>query len=155
MVFSYFISGTGLIFSSTRQLKFLQSSHQAFPPLPSTPEEFISTGVNARPTFFGCNPPKLDSYPLIIYLPNAPPITGNDPVTKYVIWTLFRKHCWWFMQHSYIPTFIFTASFTHIFWSSLLEHYLRIHTTLKFSRLKLGLLFTVCCFWQSTTQRNT
>lgn len=52
------------------------------PPIPSTPDDFIATGVNARPTFFGCDPSSSDDYPLIIYLPNAPPLTGDDPVTK-------------------------------------------------------------------------
>ncbi|CAA7263207.1 unnamed protein product [Cyclocybe aegerita] len=75
-------NGTGLIFTSTRQTTLLQSTHQQFPPIPSTPEDFIATGVNAHPTFFGCDPSSTDNYPLIIYLPNAPPISGNDPVTN-------------------------------------------------------------------------
>lgn len=64
----------------------MQASHQQFPPIPASPDDFISTGVNARPTFFGCdpvhNPPE---FPLVIYLPNAPPINGDDPVTKSVL----------------------------------------------------------------------
>ncbi|KAF8161040.1 phospholipase B [Crassisporium funariophilum] len=75
-------NGTGLIFSKLRQSTLLQETHQSFPPFPSTPEEFISTGVNARPTFFGCEPSVSSDYPLIIYLPNAPPITGENPVTN-------------------------------------------------------------------------
>jgi lysophospholipase len=57
-------------------------SHQQFPAIPSTPEEFIQFGVNARATFFGCNPENATDYPLVIYLPNAPPFNGDDPVTK-------------------------------------------------------------------------
>ncbi|PPQ70690.1 hypothetical protein CVT24_000172 [Panaeolus cyanescens] len=75
-------NGTGLVFSALRQTTFLQSSHKPFPPFPATPDDFISTGVNARPTFFGCDPPPAADYPLIVYLPNAPPIDGGNPVTK-------------------------------------------------------------------------
>ena len=75
-------SGTGLLFTARRQQEFLQSSHKPFPPIPSSPDEFISTGVNARPTFFGCNPGPNDTFPLVIYLPNAPPLSGDNPVTK-------------------------------------------------------------------------
>lgn len=51
--------------------------------MPASTDQFISTGVNMRATFFGCfptqNPPE---YPIVIYLPNSPPINGDDPVTK-------------------------------------------------------------------------
>ena len=75
-------SGSSLIATSLRQSKFLQASHQKFPPIPSTPEGFISEGLNLRPTFFGCDPPNPPDYPMVIYLPNAPPFTGADPVAK-------------------------------------------------------------------------
>ncbi|KAF8906593.1 phospholipase B [Gymnopilus junonius] len=75
-------NGSSLIASSDRQQNFLQITHQKFPPIPSTPEEFIATGVNARPAFFGCDPSSSEDYPLIIYLPNAPPLTGSNPVTN-------------------------------------------------------------------------
>lgn len=81
----YESSGTSLIFSSQRQATFLQLTHKTMPPIPLTPEDFIATGVNARPTFFGCDPSGSDVFPLIIYLPNAPPYTGDNPVTKYVL----------------------------------------------------------------------
>jgi hypothetical protein len=43
-------------------------------------------GVRQRATFFGCDPTQTPpEYPLVIYLPNAPPITGDDPVTKCVL----------------------------------------------------------------------
>jgi lysophospholipase len=82
IVLTFEKSGTSLIFTSERQRKFLSATHKQFPSIPATPEAFISTGVNARPTFFGCDPSSDDDSPLIIYLPNAPPITGEDPVTK-------------------------------------------------------------------------
>ncbi|KAH9485342.1 Lysophospholipase 3 [Psilocybe cubensis] len=81
-------NGTSLIFSNQRQINFLQKSHKKVPPIPFTADDFIATGVNARPTFFGCDPSSSDDYPLIIYLPNAPPITGDNPSTKSVIWSL-------------------------------------------------------------------
>lgn len=77
-------SGTSIIFSQQRMQQVLSTTHQAFPPIPNTADEMISTGVIARPTFFGCfptqNPPE---FPLLLYFPNAPPLDGSDPVTKY------------------------------------------------------------------------
>ncbi|KAI5118461.1 hypothetical protein M0805_006280 [Coniferiporia weirii] len=76
-------NGSSIIFSSQRMTNLLQTSHQAFPPIPASTSDFLSTGVNQRPTFFGCfpaqNPPE---FPLVIYLPNSPPINGDDPVTN-------------------------------------------------------------------------
>lgn len=73
--------------TSLRRNQFLQDSHKPFPPIPISPEDFIATGVNARPTFFGCDPSPIDTFPLVIYLPNAPPITGRPPVTKYACYS--------------------------------------------------------------------
>lgn len=43
-----------------------------FPSVPD-PNTFVNLGLNARPTFFGCNSSNLTgSGPLIIYIPNAP-----------------------------------------------------------------------------------
>ncbi|KII92542.1 hypothetical protein PLICRDRAFT_172619 [Plicaturopsis crispa FD-325 SS-3] len=76
-------NGTSLLASASRITNLLPASHQLFPPLPSDPDHFISTGVNQRPTFFGCdptqNPPE---WPLLIYLPNSPPLNGDNPVTN-------------------------------------------------------------------------
>ncbi|KAJ7594761.1 phospholipase B [Mycena floridula] len=76
-------NGTGVLTTDERLTKFLQPSHRRFPPTPQTADDFVSTGVNSRPTFFGCdpvnNPPE---YPLVLYLPNSPPIDGGDPVTN-------------------------------------------------------------------------
>ena len=76
-------SGSSLIKSASRMTTLLDTSHQPFPPLPGNADEFVSTGVNMRPTFFGCfptqNPPE---YPIVIYLPNSPPLNGGVPVTK-------------------------------------------------------------------------
>ncbi|KAN0111415.1 phospholipase B [Russula decolorans] len=74
-------SGSTILFSASRITNLLQSSHQSFPPLPENAAEFISTGINIRPTFFGCfptqNPPE---YPIVVYFPSAPPINGDNPV---------------------------------------------------------------------------
>ncbi|KAL5528334.1 hypothetical protein ACEPAF_7470 [Sanghuangporus sanghuang] len=77
-------NGTSIIFSQRRITNLLSSSHQAFPPIPSSTSDFISTGVNQRITFFGCDPQNetVPEYPLLIYLPNNPPANGDDPVTN-------------------------------------------------------------------------
>ncbi|KAF8499632.1 phospholipase B [Russula emetica] len=76
-------NGSSILFSASRITTLLQSSHQSFPPLPGNPTQFISTGVNMRPTFFGCfptqNPPE---YPIVIYFPNSPPLDGDNPVAN-------------------------------------------------------------------------
>jgi hypothetical protein len=79
-------SGTSPIFTASRLEKFLIASHQSFPPIPPSSNAWVEMGVNARPTFFGCDP-KLSppEYPLVVYLPNAPPVNGDDPVTKFVL----------------------------------------------------------------------
>ncbi|KIJ28678.1 hypothetical protein M422DRAFT_784491 [Sphaerobolus stellatus SS14] len=56
-------------------------THQAFPPIPSG-ADFLNTGVSLRPTFFGCYPTLPPAYPLIIYIPNAPPVDGSAPATN-------------------------------------------------------------------------
>ncbi|KAG6816975.1 hypothetical protein H0H87_001290 [Tephrocybe sp. NHM501043] len=77
-------NGSSLLTTALRQSKELRASHQQFPPIPQNPQAFIDAGVNARPTFFGCDPTQTPpEFPLVIYLPNAPPINGDDPVTKY------------------------------------------------------------------------
>lgn len=79
-------SGTTLLTTSQRISSLLSSSHQAFPPIPSSAQDFVSTGVNQRPTFFGCNPSQTPpEYPLIIYIPNSPPLDGSLPASKYVL----------------------------------------------------------------------
>ncbi|KAH9963851.1 phospholipase B [Russula dissimulans] len=82
-------NGSSLLFSASRITNFLQSSHQPFPPLPGSAAQFLSTGVNMRPTFYGCfpthNPPE---YPIVIHFPNSPPINGDNPVTNPIVFKL-------------------------------------------------------------------
>ncbi|KAJ7733742.1 phospholipase B [Mycena maculata] len=76
-------NGTGPIATQSRLSTILLSSHQQFPPIPQTAADWVSTGVRQRATFFGCNPIQTPpEYPMVIYLPNAPPITGDNPVTN-------------------------------------------------------------------------
>ncbi|SJL12245.1 uncharacterized protein ARMOST_15668 [Armillaria ostoyae] len=76
-------SGDAPLFTANRTLKFLNDTHQQFPPIPSTSQEFVDAGANQRPTFFGCDPQQSPpEYPLVIYLPNSPPLTGDNPVTN-------------------------------------------------------------------------
>ncbi|KAI0268896.1 phospholipase B [Gloeopeniophorella convolvens] len=76
-------NGSSPIHSATRITTLLQSSHQSFPPLPGDPSEFIATGTNMRPTFFGCFPTQTPpEYPIVLYFPNSPPLTGEDPVSN-------------------------------------------------------------------------
>ncbi|ETW80449.1 hypothetical protein HETIRDRAFT_384983 [Heterobasidion irregulare TC 32-1] len=76
-------NGSSPLHSASRIATLLQSSHQDFPPLPASPADFLSTGVNMRPTFFGCDPAKNPpEYPMVIYFPNSPPLNGDDPVTN-------------------------------------------------------------------------
>ncbi|KAH7910589.1 phospholipase B [Hygrophoropsis aurantiaca] len=76
-------NGTSPLRASQRISSLLSSSHQPFPSIPASALDFIATGVNIRPTFFGCdpthNPPE---YPLVIYLPNSPPLDGSAPATN-------------------------------------------------------------------------
>lgn len=87
-------SGTSPINTNQRLGSVLSSSHQKFPPIPATPDEFVSMGLNQRPTLFGCDPTSTSDpeYPLVLYLPNAPPLTGAKPVTKCVRLTPLRAH---------------------------------------------------------------
>ncbi|KAJ6472715.1 phospholipase B [Mycena vitilis] len=76
-------NGTGAIATSSRLSSILRSSHQQFPPIPQNAADWVTTGVRQRPTFFGCDPTQTPAeYPLMIYFPNAPPITGDDPVAN-------------------------------------------------------------------------
>jgi len=56
---------------------------QKFPPLPGNQSDVNRLGLNRRPTFFGCDPKENPAeFPLLIYVPNAPPVDGSDPVTN-------------------------------------------------------------------------
>ncbi|KAJ6593826.1 phospholipase B [Mycena capillaripes] len=99
-------NGTGAIATSSRLSTILRASHQQFPPIPQTAEDWVSTGVRQRATFFGCDPTPPVEYPLVIYLPNAPPLTGDDPVTNTGTFTLTYplKHTQLFLDQVHFNT---------------------------------------------------
>jgi lysophospholipase len=86
-------SGTSPVHTNLRVNAVLSTSHQKFPPIPATSDDFVSMGLNLRPTLFGCDPTSTSDpeYPLVLYLPNAPPLTEAKPVTKYVRLQTFQR----------------------------------------------------------------
>ncbi|KAJ7925224.1 phospholipase B [Mycena leptocephala] len=100
-------NGTGAIVTSSRLSSILRSTHQPFPPIPQTAGDWVATGVRQRATFFGCDPVQTPAeYPMVIYLPNAPPITGDDPVTNTATFTLTYplKHMQLFFDQAHFNT---------------------------------------------------
>ncbi|KAL5496133.1 hypothetical protein ACEPAH_3050 [Sanghuangporus vaninii] len=73
-----FAGGLALIATQNRTSLFPES--YSFPPVPTTQSAFTSQGLTTRPTFFGCSssPPT----PLIIYLANGGPPSGEPPLTN-------------------------------------------------------------------------
>jgi lysophospholipase len=68
---AYWPNGTSLV--ATYQRSLLESGHGF--PFPAIPDQntFVNLGLNAKPTFFGCDPKNLtEPTPLIVYLPNSP-----------------------------------------------------------------------------------
>ncbi|KAJ4487753.1 phospholipase B [Lentinula aciculospora] len=72
-------NGLSLLVSAERLSTLLGDSHQQLPEFPSSTDDFVAQGLNLRPTLFGCN--STDT-PLIIYLPNSPPLTGDAPFSN-------------------------------------------------------------------------
>ncbi|KAM0793568.1 hypothetical protein ACM66B_001004 [Microbotryomycetes sp. NB124-2] len=70
-------NGTSLLASADRAANYSQG-YVSFPPLPASQVDFVQQGLNIRPTFFGCdvqsaNMTAQDTYPIVVYMPNAPP----------------------------------------------------------------------------------
>jgi lysophospholipase len=68
---AYWPNGTSLV--ATYQRSLLKSGHGA--PFPFIPDQntFVNLGLNAGPTFFGCDANNLtEPSPLIVYIPNSP-----------------------------------------------------------------------------------
>ncbi|KAL8286283.1 hypothetical protein RQP46_004771 [Phenoliferia psychrophenolica] len=89
-------NGTSLIATAARVASF-HGNFSSFPPIPATADDFVSEGLNVRPTFFGCNTTEsadtslLGSYPIVVYLPNAPPpssANGSTYLTNVTTLTL-------------------------------------------------------------------
>lgn len=77
------LRGVSLYTARDRTEQVTASVVQQFPPLPANRTDINRLGLNRRPTFFGCDPKESPAeFPLLIYIPNAPPVDGSDPVTK-------------------------------------------------------------------------
>lgn len=70
---SHWPNGTALVATYERSLgSRARNAAAAFPSIPGQ-NTFVNLGLNARPTFFGCDPANMTGPgPLILYLPNAP-----------------------------------------------------------------------------------
>ncbi|KAK3302942.1 lysophospholipase [Chaetomium strumarium] len=65
-------NGTALVATYQRSIGNYSKDASAFPSVPDQ-NTFINLGLNARPTFFGCDPDNMTGPgPLVVYLPNAP-----------------------------------------------------------------------------------
>ena len=77
------LRGRSIFATRNRTQEVTAAVSQKFPPVPDNLSDIDRLGLNRRPTFFGCDPTQNPAeYPLIIYIPNAPPSDGSDPVTK-------------------------------------------------------------------------
>jgi len=77
------LRAVSLYASRDRAQQVTTSIAQQFPPIPNNETDINRLGLNRRPTFFGCDPKQNPAeFPLLIYIPNAPPADGSDPVTK-------------------------------------------------------------------------
>ncbi|KDQ08047.1 hypothetical protein BOTBODRAFT_166340 [Botryobasidium botryosum FD-172 SS1] len=99
--------GEALYATFNRTLSVVKSTSQAFPPIPANPADFTKYNLNQRPTLLGCdpkqNPPE---WPLILYLPNSPPVDGSDPVTNTGTFKLqyTKKHTTLFLDAAHRTT---------------------------------------------------
>lgn len=100
------LSGTALTDAATRIQSTSNQTHQPFPPVP---HDLAATGLNRRPSFFGCNATNDSDYPFIIYIPNAPPADGSAPVTKCVALACIFKRILNDPMHAFSPDSFKTA----------------------------------------------
>jgi hypothetical protein len=139
--------------TSSRLSSILRSTHQPFPPIPQTAGDWVATGVRQRATFFGCDPVQTPAeYPMVIYLPNAPPITGDDPVTKCVFGcslSVFRGLN--LRQHGDVYFNLSVKTHAAVLRPSALQHDIRLHASAlplhlynnPSNRLTLGQMLTL------------
>ncbi len=73
-------NGTSLVATYERSLTNI-SNGTSFPAVPDT-NSFVNLGLNARPTFFGCNSSNTTSpTPLVVYIPNFPYVYQSNVST--------------------------------------------------------------------------
>ncbi|GAA5896529.1 uncharacterized protein JCM6883_006934 [Sporobolomyces salmoneus] len=88
-------NGTSLLATADRAANF-SNGFRNFPPIPASADDFVAQGLNVRPTFFGCNSTaggnmsssSNESYPIIVYLPNAPAPVSDPFLTNTSTFTL-------------------------------------------------------------------
>lgn len=88
-------NGTSLLATADRAANY-SNGFRNFPPIPANADEFVNQGLNVRPTFFGCNSTAggnmsssaNESYPIVVYLPNAPAPVDNPFLTNTSTFTL-------------------------------------------------------------------
>ncbi|GAA5876162.1 hypothetical protein JCM16303_007041 [Sporobolomyces ruberrimus] len=88
-------NGTSLLATADRAANY-SNGFRRFPPIPANADEFVAQGLNVRPTFFGCNSTaggnmsssSNESYPIVVYLPNAPAPVSNPYLTNTSTFTL-------------------------------------------------------------------
>ncbi|ORY80202.1 AMP-binding domain-containing protein [Leucosporidium creatinivorum] len=80
-------NGTSLLATAERTRDY-SANYTSFPRIPESPDEFVAQGLTTRPTFFGCNittngnVSAPGAYPIIVYMPNAPPPSGSGYLTN-------------------------------------------------------------------------
>lgn len=75
-------NGTALVATYERSMNEEMSNGTAFPAIPDQ-STFVNLGLNARPTFFGCDSGNLTGpAPLVVYLPNAPYVFLSNVSTE-------------------------------------------------------------------------
>ncbi|GAA5918798.1 hypothetical protein JCM1841_002740 [Sporobolomyces salmonicolor] len=86
-------NGTSLLATAARSANY-SNGYTNFPPIPASQDDFVSQGLNVRPTFFGCNSTTSGnmtasgSYPIVVYLPNAPAPVSDPFLTNTSTFTL-------------------------------------------------------------------
>jgi lysophospholipase len=74
-------NGTALVATYQRSLNVLMENGTLFPSIPDQ-NTFVNLGLNAHPTFFGCNAGNISGpTPLIVYLPNYPYVYNSNVST--------------------------------------------------------------------------
>jgi lysophospholipase len=80
----YWPNGTSLVATYERSLNGTIQNGTAFPSIPDQ-NTFINLGLNARPTFFGCDASNMTGdAPLVVYVPNQPYIFQSN-VSTYTL----------------------------------------------------------------------
>jgi lysophospholipase len=75
-------NGTSLVATYERSLNTTMQNGTAFPSIPDQ-NTFVNLGLNAKPTFFGCDASNFTSQipPLVVYIPNHPYIFNSNTST--------------------------------------------------------------------------